>query len=61
MKLYGGIDLHSNSSVVALSDEEDHVVYRKRLANEGRRVSSGAARTLLRIATKHPEAILDAA
>ena len=34
MKLYGGIDLHSNNSVVALLDEEDHVVYRKRLANE---------------------------
>jgi hypothetical protein len=25
MKLYGGIDLHSNNSVVALSDEGDHV------------------------------------
>ncbi len=34
MKLYGGIDLHSNNSVVALSDEEDHVVYRKRRPNE---------------------------
>jgi hypothetical protein len=34
MKLYGGIDLHSNNSVVALLDEEDRVVYRKRLANE---------------------------
>ena len=34
MKLYGGIDLHSNNSVLALLDEEDRVVYRKRLANE---------------------------
>ncbi|MFB1489647.1 MULTISPECIES: hypothetical protein [unclassified Thiocapsa] len=34
MKLYGGIDLHSNNSVVALLDEEDRVVYRKRLAND---------------------------
>jgi transposase len=34
MKLYGGIDLHSNNSVVALLDEEDHVVYRQRLAND---------------------------
>jgi transposase len=34
MKLYGGIDLHSNNNVVALLDEADHVVYRKRLANE---------------------------
>ena len=34
MALYGGIDLHSNNNVVALSDESDRVVYRKRLANE---------------------------
>ena len=29
MKLYGGIDLHSNNSVIALLDEEDKVVYTK--------------------------------
>jgi len=34
MKLYGGIDLHSNNSVVALLDEQDQVVYRKRLPND---------------------------
>ena len=34
MKLYGGIDLHSNNSVVALSDVDDHVVYRQRLPND---------------------------
>lgn len=34
MKLYGGIDLHSNNSVVALLDEEDRVLYRKRLGND---------------------------
>jgi transposase len=34
MKLYGGIDLHSNNSVVALLDEEDKVVYRRRLPND---------------------------
>lgn len=34
MKLYGGIDLHSNNSVIALLDEEDHPVYRKRLDND---------------------------
>ncbi len=34
MKLYGGIDLHSNNSVVALLDEADQVVYRNRLPNE---------------------------
>jgi transposase len=34
MKLYGGIDLHSNNSVVALLDEAGRVVYRKRLPND---------------------------
>ena len=34
MKLYGGIDLHSNNSVIALLDEEDRVVYRRRLLND---------------------------
>ncbi len=34
MKLYGGIDLHSNNSVVALLDEDERLVYRKRLAND---------------------------
>jgi transposase len=34
MKLYGGIDLHSNNSVVLLLDEADKVVYQKKLAND---------------------------
>lgn len=34
MALYGGIDLHSNNHVVALLDEQDHVVYQRRLPNE---------------------------
>lgn len=34
MKLYAGIDLHSNNSYVALSNEEDKVIYQKRLPNE---------------------------
>ncbi|MEJ2330891.1 MAG: IS110 family transposase [Gammaproteobacteria bacterium] len=34
MKLYGGIDLHSNNSVIALLDEEDNLVYRRRLPND---------------------------
>jgi transposase len=34
MKLYGGIDLHSNNSVINLLDERDKVVYNKRLAND---------------------------
>jgi len=34
MKLYGGIDVHSNNSVIALLDEEDKPVYRRRLPND---------------------------
>ena len=34
MKIYCGIDLHSNNSVVALTDENDQVVYQRRLRNE---------------------------
>ncbi len=33
MKLYCGIDLHSNNSVVVILDEEDKVVYQKKLKN----------------------------
>ena len=32
--LYCGIDLHSNNNVVVVSNDEDKVVYRKRLINE---------------------------
>jgi transposase len=38
MPLYGGIDLHSNNSVIALADETDRIVYRKRLANDEERI-----------------------
>jgi len=34
MKLFGAIDLHSDNNVVVLIDENDEVVYRKRLPNE---------------------------
>jgi len=34
MKIYAGIDLHSNNSYVALIDEENKVIYKKRLPNE---------------------------
>jgi transposase len=34
MKLYGGIDLHSNNSVLVLIDEEDRVIYEKRLKSD---------------------------
>jgi len=30
MKRYGGIDLHSNNSVIALLDEQDQGVYRRK-------------------------------
>ncbi len=55
MTLYGGIDLHSNNSVVALSDQADRLVYRKGLPNDvqnlfsrnrGRSISANAARRL---------------
>jgi transposase len=34
MKLYGAIDLHSTNSVLVVIDEEDKIVYRKRLPND---------------------------
>jgi transposase len=34
MKLYGAIDLHSNNNVTVLIDDQDHVVYEKRLPND---------------------------
>jgi len=34
MRLYCGIDLHSNNSLVVLLDEKDRVVYQKRLSND---------------------------
>ncbi len=34
MKLYGGIDLHAPNNVVVLVDEQDRVVYEKRLRND---------------------------
>ena len=33
MKKYIGIDLHSNNSVVVVTDEEDRILYQRRLAN----------------------------
>jgi transposase len=34
MALYGGIDLHGNNNVITLIDEEDRVVFEKRVENE---------------------------
>src|SRR5262247_2145984 len=33
MPLYGGIDLHANNSVVVLLNDQDQVIYQKRLPN----------------------------
>jgi hypothetical protein len=33
MSLYGGIDLHANNRVIVLLNEQDEVIYRKRLPN----------------------------
>lgn len=32
-QLYAGIDLHSNNSVLVVLDEQDHMIYQKRLPN----------------------------
>ena len=34
MPLYGGIDLHANHSVIVLLNEQDAVIYQKRLPND---------------------------
>ena len=34
MKLYGAIDLHSNNSYIVILDEQDRVVFHKRLRND---------------------------
>ncbi len=34
MKLYCGIDLHANNSVISIQDEQDNVRYEKRLPND---------------------------
>src|SRR5262245_48325823 len=44
MMMYSGIDLHSNNSVVAVIDENDHLVGQKRLPNDLTRIISFLAR-----------------
>jgi transposase len=34
MRKFIGIDLHSNNSVVVVSDEEDRVIFQERMAND---------------------------
>jgi hypothetical protein len=33
MKLYAGLDLHSNNNVIVIVNESDQVVFRRRQAN----------------------------
>jgi transposase len=40
MRLYGAIDLHSNNSVVVVSDEQDHAVLERRFPNDLQRILS---------------------
>ncbi len=34
MKLYGGIDLHSNNSVIVILNDHDQVIFQERLPND---------------------------
>ena len=38
MKLYCGIDLHSNNSVLTILDEKDQIIYQRRLKNDLKRI-----------------------
>ncbi len=43
MKKYVGIDLHSNNSMVVVSDEEDRVIFQKRMANDLKQIEQALA------------------
>jgi transposase len=43
MKVYSGIDLHSNNSVVVVKDAEGKVLYRRRLENDLRKIGQALA------------------
>jgi transposase len=43
MKKYIGIDLHSNNSVVVVTDEADRIIYQKRLANNLNEIQAALA------------------
>jgi len=43
MKKFSGIDLHSNNSVVVISDEEDRIVYQGRLPNDLEKILAALA------------------
>ena len=43
MNKFSGIDLHSNNSVVVVSDEADRVVYQRRLPNDPLQIRAALA------------------
>lgn len=43
MKKYIGIDLHSNNSVVVVADEEDRIIFQKRLSNNLNEIQAALA------------------
>jgi len=43
MNKYSGIDLHSNNSVVVISDEEDRILFQRRLPNDWMQIQSALA------------------
>ena len=49
---FSGIDLHSNNSVVVVSDEEDRIVYQKRLPNDLQQILTAL------LGTGRPESVL---
>ena len=52
MKLYGAIDLHSNNNVTVVIDEQDRVVFQKRLPNDLALIAQ-ATRSLQAVASRH--------
>lgn len=43
MKKFFGIELHPNNSVMVVSDDEDRVITRKRMANDPKQVDLALA------------------
>ena len=43
MKKFIGIDLHSNNSVVVVSDEEDRMIFQKRMPNDLKLIEAALA------------------
>lgn len=43
MNKFSGIDLHSNNSVVVISDEEDRILYQRRLPNDLKQIRAALA------------------